>query len=89
MSNLTLHQLKIASITRETPDAVSLTFDVPTHLRDTFAFAAGQYNVPFYVARRASDPLAFSGSVATAENLGIRFQKIETNGRFSVPTDVQ
>ena len=43
MSNLTLHQLKIASITRETPDAVSLTFDVPTHLRDTFAFAAGQY----------------------------------------------
>ena len=41
--SLTLQPLKIARIHRETADAVSLTFDVPTELQEMFAFEHGQY----------------------------------------------
>ena len=37
------HTLSIQTITRETPSAVSITFDVPTNLQDNFRFQAGQY----------------------------------------------
>ena len=37
------HRLAIASIRRETPDAVSIAFAVPPALRETFAFTPGQY----------------------------------------------
>ncbi len=37
------HSLKIKSITRETPDCVSVAFDVPAGLRDTFRYVPGQY----------------------------------------------
>ena len=37
------HSLKIAEIRRETPDSVSLRFDLPPELADTFAFKAGQH----------------------------------------------
>jgi ring-1,2-phenylacetyl-CoA epoxidase subunit PaaE len=37
------HSLKIAEIRRETPDAVSLRFDLPAELAETFAFRAGQH----------------------------------------------
>ncbi len=37
------HQLRVADLKRETPDAVSIAFDVPPHLRPDFRFAAGQY----------------------------------------------
>ena len=37
------HSLKIKSVTRETADCVSLAFEVPPALRDTFRFTAGQY----------------------------------------------
>lgn len=37
------HELKIAEITQETGEAVSLQFDVPVTLNDSFQFAAGQY----------------------------------------------
>ncbi|WP_062055007.1 ferredoxin--NADP reductase [Aquimarina longa] len=37
------HKLHITDITRETPHAVSITFDVPTLLQDTFSFIPGQY----------------------------------------------
>ena len=37
------HQLKIKSVTRETPDCVSLAFEVPPELRDTFRYQPGQY----------------------------------------------
>ncbi len=37
------HHLKVAAISRETPDAVSIAFDVPEALRETFAFHPGQY----------------------------------------------
>lgn len=37
------HPLKVAAITRETPEAVSIAFDVPADLAETFAFRPGQY----------------------------------------------
>ena len=41
--NAGFHPLKVAEVRRETPDAVSVRFDLPGHLRDTFAFTAGQH----------------------------------------------
>jgi ring-1,2-phenylacetyl-CoA epoxidase subunit PaaE len=37
------HSIRIASIERDTRDAVVVTFDVPAHLRDACRFAAGQH----------------------------------------------
>lgn len=37
------HSLTIADVRRETKDCVSIAFKVPSELRDTFRFAAGQY----------------------------------------------
>lgn len=37
------HKLTIQTITRETPSAVSIAFEVPSSLKDDFRFEAGQY----------------------------------------------
>ncbi|MBF9142510.1 1,2-phenylacetyl-CoA epoxidase subunit PaaE [Hymenobacter properus] len=37
------HQLKIKNIRRETPDCVSVAFDVPAELREAFSYTPGQY----------------------------------------------
>ena len=37
------HSLKILDVTRETADCISVSFDVPEALRQTFAYRAGQY----------------------------------------------
>lgn len=39
----TFHKLFIKSISKETPQAVSIQFEIPTHLQNDFAFIAGQY----------------------------------------------
>jgi len=39
----TFHTLTIQDITKETADAVSIVFNIPDHLTDTFSFEAGQY----------------------------------------------
>jgi ring-1,2-phenylacetyl-CoA epoxidase subunit PaaE len=41
--NAGFHRLTVAEVRRETPDAVSIRFDVPEHLRETFRFKAGQH----------------------------------------------
>jgi ring-1,2-phenylacetyl-CoA epoxidase subunit PaaE len=41
--NKGFHRLKIAEVRRETPDAVSILFDVPEALREAFRFKAGQH----------------------------------------------
>lgn len=43
MASPRFHTLRIASVRRETSDAVSLLFDVPDDLRNEYAFAPGQY----------------------------------------------
>lgn len=37
------HRLRVADVERLCEDAVAVTFDVPDHLRDDYAFRAGQY----------------------------------------------
>ena len=37
------HDLKVAAIARETPDAVAVAFEIPDALKETFAFRPGQY----------------------------------------------
>ena len=37
------HELKVAEITRETPEAVAIAFEVPEELKEVFAFRPGQY----------------------------------------------
>ena len=37
------HELEIAAIRKETPDAVAITFAIPDDLGDAFAFVPGQY----------------------------------------------
>ena len=37
------HKVKIKRITKETPDCVTLSLDVPAELRDAFRFTQGQY----------------------------------------------
>jgi len=39
----TFHKLTIQKIIKETQDAVSIIFDVPAQLKDSFSFDAGQY----------------------------------------------
>ena len=41
--NREFHPLKIAEVRRETADAISVRFEIPPHLRDVFAFQAGQH----------------------------------------------
>ena len=45
MSSVTprFHNLLIADLKRETPDAVSIAFEIPPNLQPDFRFAAGQY----------------------------------------------
>ncbi len=37
------HSLRVRDVTRETADAISVTFDIPNELTGAFAFTAGQY----------------------------------------------
>ena len=41
MSNF--HSLKIKEVRRETPNAVSISFEIPDHLKEDYKFTAGQY----------------------------------------------
>ncbi len=41
--SISFHPLKIADVRRETDEAVSIGFDVPEALKETFAFQPGQY----------------------------------------------
>lgn len=41
--SIDFHKLRVAEVKRETPDAVSVRFELPEALRATFAFRAGQH----------------------------------------------
>jgi ring-1,2-phenylacetyl-CoA epoxidase subunit PaaE len=41
--SIDFHKLRVAEVKRETPDAVSVRFELPQHLAETFAFRAGQH----------------------------------------------
>ena len=41
--SIDFHKLRVAEVKRETPDAVSVRFELPEELRETFTFRAGQH----------------------------------------------
>lgn len=41
--SIDFHKLRVAEVKRETPDAVSVRFELPDSLRETFRFRAGQH----------------------------------------------
>jgi ring-1,2-phenylacetyl-CoA epoxidase subunit PaaE len=41
--SIDFHKLRVAEVKRETPDAVSVRFELPEALREAFAFKAGQH----------------------------------------------
>ncbi len=43
MASIDFHKLRVAEVKRETPDAVSVRFELPDALREAFAFKAGQH----------------------------------------------
>lgn len=43
MASIDFHKLRVAEVKRETPDAVSVRFELPEQLREAFAFKAGQH----------------------------------------------
>ncbi len=78
------HSIQIKEIVRETPDAVSVVFDVPEHLKSTFNYLPGQYltlsvNVQGSEERRA---YSFSSSPLTDPFPAITVKKVN-DGRVS------
>lgn len=77
------HALKVASIARETPDAVAIGFEVPERLRDAFAFRPGQYltlraKIDGQEARRSYSICSMPGEAM----LRVGVKKV-ADGRFS------
>lgn len=82
------HPLTISAIDRETPKAVSITFEVPENLKETYAFKAGQYltlkmEIDGKEVRRAYSICSSAGSgilkVAVKEVAGGTFSSIANN----------
>jgi ring-1,2-phenylacetyl-CoA epoxidase subunit PaaE len=65
----TVHPLTVSSIERLTDDAVTVTFDVPDELADTFAFTQGQHIS--LIAPELGDGLRRSYSLCTPAGSGV------------------
>ena len=77
------HPLKIAEVRRETPEAVSLRFDLPSELRADYAFAPGQHLA--LRTRLAGEELRRSYSICAGLDDGelrVAIKKVG-GGRFS------
>jgi ring-1,2-phenylacetyl-CoA epoxidase subunit PaaE len=81
--SLTLQPLKIARITRETADAVSLTFSVPAQQQELFAFEQGQYITLELTIGGEKVRRAYSMSSAPHENELTVTVKMVKNGKMS------
>jgi ring-1,2-phenylacetyl-CoA epoxidase subunit PaaE len=77
------HRLMVREVRRETPEAVSLTFDIPELLAPDYAFAAGQYLT--LRAPLEGEELRRSYSICSAPDDGelrIAVKRVD-DGRFS------
>ncbi len=77
------HRLRIAEIRRLTPDSVSITFEVPDELRETFRFTPGQNVV--VVAEIDGETVRRNYSICTAAGSGVLrvAVRLAEDGRFS------
>ena len=79
----TFHKLSIKSVIQETPDTVSILFDMPDSLSDQFSFKAGQYLTLKAMINGEDVRRAYSLSSAPHENeWKVAVKKVE-NGKFS------
>ncbi len=78
------HQLKIINIKRETVDAVSITFHIPTELKQQFHFIAGQYITLKTIINGTEVRRAYSICSSTNKNEITVAVKAIKNGTFSV-----
>ena len=81
--NAGFHKLKIAEVRRETPDAVSVRFEIPEHLKQVFAFKAGQHLTLRTELDGEDVRRNYSVCVAPSENEMRIAIKQMTPGRFS------
>lgn len=83
------HTLKVAAISRETEDAVAITFDVPTELQKEYDFEAGQYLTLKTVIGGEEIRRSYSLCSAPADKQWtVAVKKVE-DGRFSTYANEQ
>ncbi len=77
------HRLRVAAVRRLTTDSVSITFDVPDALRDTFRFEPGQHITVRAIidGHEVRRPYSIS-TIASSGELGIAVKAVE-RGAFS------
>ena len=79
----TFHKLTVQKIIKETQDAVSIVFDIPTQLKETFSFVAGQYITIKKVLSEKEVRRAYSICASpNANELKVAVKAVE-NGTFS------
>lgn len=79
----TFHPLAIRDVRQETPDCISVAFDVPAELGDDFDYSAGQYLT--LRARIEDEDIRRSYSICTSpdeNDLRVAIKRVE-GGRFS------
>lgn len=72
------HKLKIKQINRETAECVSITLDVPDHLRETFVFTQGQHLI--FKALHHGEEIRRSYSICSCpldDDLRVAVKKVE------------
>jgi ring-1,2-phenylacetyl-CoA epoxidase subunit PaaE len=82
MARPAFHELPVARVDRLCADAVAVTFDIPPHLADTFAFRPGQYLTLRQDVGGAEERRSYSicAPADTPPRIGVR--RVE-NGLFS------
>lgn len=73
------HKLKVSKVQPETQDAVSVTFDVPSDLKDKFKYEHGQYLTLKFLINGEEERRAYSMS-SSPEESGITVTVKEVNG---------
>lgn len=81
--NTNFYQLKINNIKKETADTVSLTFDVPSDLKATFHYLAGQYLTLRFTLNGKEERRAYSMSSSPVEGICTVSVKRVENGLVS------
>jgi len=78
------HSLTVSNVTRLTPNAVAISFEIPAALKDTFAFLAGQYITIKHQGVHGEVRRAYSiSSKPTTPNITIGVKEV-IDGTFSV-----